>query len=308
MHRCRASRSRERPRVECHGRPTGQNQTQESTVRLPQRIRRWACSLAIALVAAGCGQKLQPLGLANKPPEIRLRSPISAPTSLGDRYVHSLAWQATDPDGRVDHYLVAHSPNSLERVDEGWARTNETSQTISWRRVEAGALSRSEDRRDYDLFAVRAVDDRGALSPPATRAYFGDNIAPTVQILTPYPNPFTDFGIQVPPSFHVHWDGSDPDGKKGRPRQYKFKLFGPPFRDFPIEVMRADPDSLGRFYGPRFATWDSLPGDSEGITLRNLDVHQSYFFVVTAIDAQGAYDPVFSFRKNMLQVLVEPGT
>jgi hypothetical protein len=267
-------------------------------MRAPRSIWLGTSFLAMASIIAGCGHKLQPLGLTNQPPEIRLLPPVSKPMSLGDRFVHSLEWRAADPDGRIDHYLIAHDPASLERPDEGWSKTRETSQALSWRRVEPGAIRQSlEPGHNYDLFAVRAVDDRGAVSPPATRVYFGDNIAPTVRILTPEPSHLIE--PRVPPSFHVHWEGSDPDGKKGLPRLYKFKLFEPSSFDLHL-------DSLAVIYGPRFMAWDSLPGDSAGVTLHDLEIYHLYLFVVTAIDEQGAYDPVFS--RDVNAVLFQVGS
>lgn len=53
---------------------------------------------------------------------------------------------------------------------------------------------------------------------------------------------------------------------------------------------------------PTFAGWDSISGDSTELRLTNLTIGKEYLFAITAIDAEGAYDPVFSLDKNMLRM------
>lgn len=275
---------------------------------MPRRMLAWACSLTIASVAMGCGHKLEPLALINRPPEIALDPAVDAPITTSDRIAHCVSWTASDPDGRVDHYLVTVDPASLRDQAAGWTRTVERSRVVTSRRPQIGASSPVERvAREFEVFGVRAVDERGAMSEPKWRGFFGDNVAPTVQILTPRPSPILE--PIVAPLFHIRWEGSDPDSPNPRRLTYKFKLF-PVSRDseFPIEVLFSNPDSLRKFYAPEFRGWESLRGDSNGVQLTGLTADRSYVFVVTMIDEHGAYDPVFSRSKNMLAFTVgRPG-
>ena len=141
-------------------------------------------------------------------------------------------------------------------------------------------------------------------SAPATVASSGTNIAPTVQITVPSPNHL--IATIVPPSFRVRWVGSDPDGPNGLPAKYKFHLFDPSDPSFDFNVALANPDSLRRAFAPTFPGWESLPGESTSVAVSGLVEGREYLFVIVALDAQGAYNPVFSLDTNMLRMLCMP--
>jgi len=275
---------------------------------MPASLRLIAiCSLvAVAAVAPGCGRNLQnSLGLPNSPPEVHLES---APLATGDAEALTahLTWTATDPDGRVDHYLVTTDLAALSRETEGWSVTTERRRTLQVRRAVRGAAQpagRAEP--EFDVFAVRAVDDRGAVSKPASRAFFGENVAPTVRITRPVPTPL--LAPWVTPQVRIVWEGVDPDGHPDRPVRYKYKLFKLG-SDIPWRAWYADPDSLRRQFAPAFAGWDSLDGKETELVLSGLQVGAQYLFVLTAFDREGAYDPVFSLDKNVLLMTVMAGT
>ncbi len=260
-------------------------------------------ALAGAIVVGwGCARRLQQVaGVANQPPVVSLRS--SAVGGASDATAeHVLTWSGADPDGRVDHYLVTTDIRALSHETEGWTATDERSRTLHARRAVRGAARPvGSAEPEFDFFAVRAVDERGAVSKPAYRAFFAENAAPTVTIVSP--TPFSLLDRVFPPTFWVRWEGSDPDGPNGRPAKYKFKLFKwAPGSDYYAYIV--DPDSLRRQYAPTFTDWDSISGDSTGIQLRNLEPMGRYLFVITALDAEGAYDPVFSLYKNVLDARV----
>ena len=124
-------------------------------------------------------------------------------------------------------------------------------------RARPAALAGVSTAVEPTFFSVRAVDDRGAVSEPATRAFFADNVAPEVQITQPSPSLLTI--TFVPPTIRIRWQGNDPDGKlPSRLAKYKFKLLGPG-GEFPIDFAVRDPDSLRRYYAPAFAGWDWCP-------------------------------------------------
>jgi hypothetical protein len=263
-----------------------------------------ACCLGALALTAGCGRKIgNTLGIPNQPPVVRLTG--SPPQTEGATQVaRQMSWIGSDPDGRVDHYLVALNPRTVDQVDESWTAANETQRTIHMRRAQPTPLDPTgQAHRALTIFAVSAVDDRGANSAPAWQAMWGENLAPVVRIVSPVP---THLAVtSVPSQIRITWAGDDPDGAiPNRLAKYKFKLFVQGNSEFPIELAIQDPDSLRRFYAPGFAGWDSLPGDSLGNTYTNLVPSQNYLFVVTGFDANGDYDPIFSLDKNMLRMRV----
>ena len=261
------------------------------------------CLAVIALVT-GCGQRANPLAVRNSPPEVRFTAP-AAPLASGSGAIHTASWIGTDPDGRIDHYLVAVNPASFDRVDAGWTRTVQRSLPVATHRVAPLSTSAGVSpvgHREPVIVAVRAVDDRGAMSDPVGRAFFGDNIAPAVEITFPQPNWLIE--LTLPPTFKIRWQGTDLDGSTQRPVKYKFRLFAEGDPEFPIQLAIERPDSLRNFYAPGFAGWDSLPGDSTETRYSNLVPNRHYLFVITAIDEAGDYDPIFSLNKNMLQFVV----
>jgi len=276
-------------------------------MRLAARV-----TVAVALAATvaggwGCAERLRDLaGVTNQPPVVSLTS--TAVGSAGETVAeHHLSWIASDPDGRVDHYLVTTDIGALRHETEGWVATTERQQSVQVRRAVRGAARPTGSAEpEFDFFAVRAVDERGAVSKPAYRAFFGENVAPTVRIVSPTPSQLP--AATVPPTFRIRWEGSDPDGPNGRPAQYKYRLFhGAEISFFLPRLL--NPDSLVRPYAPAFAGWDSVSGDSTGVQLTNLQRYDEYLFAITALGAEGAYDPVFSLDRNLLRMFVaDPGT
>jgi len=272
---------------------------------MPNPLRSVAllCLAAATVAAPGCAKRLQStLAPANQPPVIRLEG-VAAPAGATGTLAARLRWTARDPDGRVDHYLVTTDLAGLAR-ESAWSATTAAEQVLSFRRAERGAAQRSSPATSaFTFFAVEAVDDRGARSEAAYRAFFDEDIAPTVTITQPTPSPLIT--STVPPDVWIRWAGSDPDGPNGRPVKYKYTLFrNSP--GIPWSVWLADPDSLRRQFAPAFAGWDSVSGDSTAHRYTGLVPGSEYLFVITALDAEGAYDPVFSLSKNMLRFFVVP--
>ncbi len=195
-------------------------------------------------------------------------------------------------------------------IRPGSRPTHRSRTVLAKRRASIGAAGRSRtadlaaggDGRDFDLIAVEAVDDRGAASSPALRAFFEDDVAPSVVITSPVPSAL--LAVSVPTTVTIHFKGTDPDGPTGEPVSYKYILLGDT-SDFPILVAVANPDSLRRYYAPDFESWTSVantPGVGGQVTLTDLVPGDDYLFVVVAFDAEGAYSPVFSLNSNMLRM------
>jgi len=262
--------------------------------------------VVLGLLLCGCGLEPGSRLLPNQPPEVALDRPAGRPSGeQGQRF--ALSWKGRDPDGMVDHYVFALDPPAVDRVDPTWSRTQEAATTVGFPRgtpmgrlVVAGA----GDAEDPHVFAVRAVDDAGAMSAPATMAFFGANIAPEVAIVDPRPNAV--FTRITGTSLEIRWTGRDLDGQITK---YKYRLFGVLNPDFPaipdfISFVRGDPDSLRRLYAPDFASWDSVGPDVQSVRYTGLTPNTIYLFAITAFDDAGDYDPVFSLNKNLLRFAV----
>jgi hypothetical protein len=259
----------------------------------------------LALASSGCGRGAQGLFLPNRPPEIEITRTALEPASAA-AHSYRVYWRGQDPDGRIDHYLYAVDPPSIDSLVGTWQETRSTEWVVSAAAV-AGAPPMPH------VFAVRAVDDRGAISRPAWVSYAEDNLPPVVEIVQPHPS--TVFTALVPPAVTITWHGFDPDGiTTTQPVKYKFHLFTAHNPDFPeipnfLAFAIQNPDSLRKLYAPTFAGWDSTPGDTNEKRYTNLITNQEYLFVITAFDEAGDYDPVFSGNKNMLHMaVVDPCT
>ncbi|HET9233156.1 MAG TPA: hypothetical protein VFP10_03355 [Candidatus Eisenbacteria bacterium] len=254
--------------------------------------------LAVAILSCG---RLSPRSVLteNQPPEIALDAPNLGPGS------QTFSWRAHDPDGRIDHYIYAVNPASVDRVDGSWVRTDQANAVVRFPRVASpGRLAQTgKEETAPRIFTVRAVDDRGAESVPVSLAVFDSTeLAPTVTIDDP--DPSSVFTPVVPPSFEIRWHGDDLDG---RIKQYKFRLFGRKNPDFPlipdfVALVTANPDTLNALYGPDFASWDAVSANATSTTYSELIPEEVMLFAITAFDDDGNYDPVFSTSKNVLRL------
>ena len=260
--------------------------------------------LAVAALA-GCDRPRTAslVGLPNQPPTITLDRG-AAGLAGGGTSAYLLTWTARDPDGRVDHFETSDDLEVLRGRDANWRRQDDAAARLSLRSRKA-LPSPEAAASELSIFAVRAVDDRGAVSVPAIRGFFADNIAPSVQITSPYPSALVN--LYVPTSLHIQWQGSDPDGSSGLPVKYKYRLFREGFSEPPFSAILTDPDTLRRYYAPTFQDWDSTSAESTSVQFTNLPSGQNYIFAVVAIDEQGDYSPLFNFNTNLLRFRVTLG-
>jgi hypothetical protein len=123
----------------------------------------------LILGLAGCGEKLRVVaGVPNQPPRVQLSAHLLGSSSNTTAY--DVSWRAWDPDGRVDHYLVTNDPRAIADERGAWARSGGTGRVLGLRRE--NPIAREDDLRPRQpyVFGVRAVDDRGSVSDPATVA------------------------------------------------------------------------------------------------------------------------------------------
>jgi hypothetical protein len=259
-------------------------------------------SLAFALL--GCGEHSpRTLLTSNQPPVVTLARPTH-----GSNGEIAFRWSGRDVDGKIDHYVFAVDPKSVDRVDAQWSATPALTTSVRFARSVAigRAAAVPATAEAAHVFAVRAVDDRGDLSNPATMTVFGDSlgIGPSVTITSPQPNPF--FSAVVPSTFTIHWAGEEQDA---RIVEYKYRLFTQNNPDFPgipdfIDYVMANPGFITTAYAPEFASWDSVGANVTEVTYSGLLENEPYLFAITAIDKDGHYDAVFSASKNLLKFFV----
>ena len=268
----------------------------------------------VALVGTGCSKKITSQLIPNQAPEIRLTgAPVARDSLRPDFYAYTMRWVGFDPDGRVDHFLLAVDPVRPGVYDPAdtntWKVTTRNESTFFFH---AGLNYDPVNPRDPKaqtphVISIFAVDNQGVPSRrPATRAFFSFTQCPSVQIEEPAPN--KAFTPNVTPTVTFRWNGQDPDGQfTVKPVRWVFRLFGQKNPEFPaitdyISYALTFPDSVRRYYAPKeFPGWNSVGAETTSFQYRNLNPGSTYLFVVTGFDEAGAYDPVFAEGRNMLK-------
>ena len=284
----------------------------------------FAALALLALVGGGCANKVSNVFLPNQPPEVRLtQAPLSQKPEDKVLYGYRMSWVGFDPDGRIDHFVIAVDPRRADSVETNWQVTRKNEEFVFFTasqpdttNVPGGSLE--DPATDFHTFAIAAVDDKGAVSKPVWRAFYSFTVAPRTLIDEPRPN-FV-FTPVVTPTVRIRWHGTDDDGfVTQKPVKYKYKLFSANNPDFPeikpdfTAFIVSDPDFLRRTYGPTFGpsekcptctVWDSTNAETTDVQFTNLIPGQTYLFAVTSFDEAGAFDPIFSPSSNLLRFVV----
>src|SRR4029453_18787732 len=101
------------------------------TFRSPLALLIFAGALALL---AGCDGGPSPTQLMNQPPTVRLTAaPVSELKSDSVFYAYRINWVGYDPDGRVDYFMYAIDPPSVDVVDSTWTRTTLNEQFLFFR-------------------------------------------------------------------------------------------------------------------------------------------------------------------------------
>jgi len=265
--------------------------------------------LALAVLAAlgsvGCGRELKGTLVPNQPPTVRLTyAPID--TTHAEFYTYRMNWIGYDSDGRVVRFEYVVDPPTQVGAVIPWVRTTNNEEVITFRATTPVDLHAVQPRsRDFHVFMIRSVDDKGAASEPVVRAFYSFGVAPTVGITAPRPSNLII--PRVTPAVRIAWTGHDYIDPNGyvfeRPLQYKFKLYKRS-QTPQYDSWLADPDSLRREVAPVFAGWDSCGGDTTEVQFTGLVPDNEYLFVIVAFGRSGAYTPVFDLNANMLAMRV----
>jgi hypothetical protein len=271
---------------------------------------------AVTALFAGCDTAPKIANpIPNQRPTVRLTAaPVSELKSDSVFYAYRINWVGYDPDGRVDYFMYAIDPPSVDRVDSTWTQTRLNEQFLLFRARNPDNINTTGGSSTADeshVFSIVAVDNSGNMSTPISRAFFTYTIAPVVEMTDPTAGHLNI----VSPSVHLIWTGRDPDGVfTQKPIKYKFRLFksGATPSDFPFPVSESDfltfalsnLDSLRKGYAPTFPGWDSSSAETTETQFTNLIPQTNYLFIVTGFDEAGAYDPVFSLNSNVAQLYV----
>ena len=269
----------------------------------------------VALVGGGCSKKITSELIPNQRPEVRLTgAPVTRDPSRPDFYAYTMQWVGYDPDGRVDHFLLAVDPVRADTIlasDTTWHATAKSESTFFFSAGQDYDPINPQDPKAQapHVIAVFAVDDQGLRSAvAATRAFLSFTQCPIVRIEQPLPS--RTLTPRVTPTVTFRWNGSDPDGQLTvKPVRWVFRLFSrnnpdlPDISDFIAHAVNF-PDSVRRYYAPGFKGFTSVGAETTSFQYRNLNPGSTYVFIVTGFDEAGAYDPVFSPAKNMIRFAV----
>ena len=270
----------------------------------------------VALVGVGCSKKITSALIPNQRPDVFLTgAPVARDPARPDFYAYTMQWVGNDPDGRVDHYILAVDPVRTDTIiasDTTWHVTARSESTFFFSAGENyDPIDPTNPKaQSPHVIAVFAVDNQGLRSAfAATRAFFSFTQCPTVRIEEPKPSPL--FTPRVTPTVTFRWNGSDPDGQfTVKPIRWVFRLFGQKNTDRNdisdyISYAVANPDSVRRFYAERdFLGFTSVGAETTSFQYRNLNAGSNYLFIVTGFDEAGAYDPVWRNGQNMIKFAV----
>src|SRR5512143_1227550 len=151
-------------------------------------------TLAVALAtAAGCSRVPGGITGVNLPPEIEI---LDARAAIGRSDAIRVRWAARDPDGRVRS--IGWSVSALGGAPAAPVRLPGSDREALVPVPATASLRGVPATREPELLKLWAVDNAGESSPPATLAFFAQNVAPTVTITSPLSSPF--FQTAVKPS------------------------------------------------------------------------------------------------------------
>ena len=265
--------------------------------------------LTLAVLAGlgsyGCSKTLKNTILPNQRPTMRLTyAPVD--TTQAEFYTYKMNWVGFDADGRVTRFEYAIDPPSDAGLDTEWVATTNNEQTFNFTASIPGDPTVPQPlARDFHVFVIRALDNRGLYSAPIARAFYSFGVAPVVRIDEPAPSSL--ISPSVTPAVRIDWTGYDYIDPNGyvfeKPLYYKYRIFKSD-SDPRWTFWLSHPDSMRTTFAPNFAGWDSTGPDSAFVQYTNLIPNSEYLFVVVAFGRSGAYSPVWNLNTNMLKMAV----
>jgi hypothetical protein len=266
--------------------------------------------IALALSLAAC--ETISVARLDQPPTVTLTSGPIDTASTPQAWNVRIEWTASDPDGAIDHFEYTVDPPTHKRAmfaaeETVWVSTREQGVTVHFTATRRDTAAVGATSRTFHVFALRAIDDRGGVSPLVVRAFYATTVAPDVQITRPAPSQFIAQSIPLP--FRVDWHGHDADGEgAGDPVGYRYRVLDMSnHANLPYVY---DPDSLLREAETSgWAHWTSVPGESTSAVVTPADLPSSGngLFALAAVDAAGATTPYLMLDRNALYFYSLPG-
>src|SRR5262249_10894158 len=204
-----------------------------------------ALVLALACTACDSDHHL----MADQPPTVTLTSGPVDTVSAPQSWLVDIAWTASDPDGRIDHFEYAVDPPTLKQArfalaETSWVQTRENHVVAHFQAIHRDGRQPGSSASEHHVFVLCAVDDRGGRSPLVVRGFYATTIAPDVQITDPAPSPLLPARVGIP--FRLSWQGNDPDGAgTTQPVAYHVRFFRTDSGEYSTFFF-TDPDSLLR--------------------------------------------------------------
>ena len=260
--------------------------------------------IAAALFCAACSKSSMNL-MPDEPPTVTLTSGPVDTVSAPQSWLVDIAWTASDPDGRIDHYEYAIDPPRAKQVRFGqaetaWVSTHETHVVARFRATHPDSVGPGATASDFHVFVLRAIDDRHVASPTVVRAFYAYTIAPDVRFTDPAPNVLLRAKVGNP--FRLSWTGNDPDGAgTNQPVAYRLRFLS--LADPGNTLFLSDPDSLRRVaMQTNWADWRTVAGDTTSILVNQAELQAGTYWLVAivAVDQAGATTPYLMTDRNLL--------
>lgn len=265
--------------------------------------RGFLSGMLIVLAVAGCDSKHRiPV---NQLPVVTLTSGPADTSSVPLAWVVDMTWSGIDPDGHIDHYEYTIDPPTVSQArralaETSWVSTTEPGGRIKFRAATPDERGPGSTATEFHTFALRAVDDRGGVSPLVVRSFYARTIAPDVTILSPLPSQLLLAQVALP--MRIRWSGDDPDGSGSRaPVGYRVLLLP---LNAENEYFRSDPDSLiRRSMANDWEGWRFISGDTTEYVVQpeEVPVFTPALFAIVAVDEAGATTTYASLQLNLLQ-------
>jgi len=134
------------------------------------------CVLALSLAACDTTRNLMP----DQPPTVTLTSGPIDTVSAPQSWLVDISWVGSDPDGRIDHYEYALDPPGLKQArfaqaETAWVKTTDHHVVARFHASHPDSLGPGATAPEFHVFVLRAVDDRGGISPDVVRAFYADH-------------------------------------------------------------------------------------------------------------------------------------
>jgi hypothetical protein len=277
----------------------------------PHRLAAPLLSLvALAISLAACSK--HGLDLApDQPPTVTITSGPIDTVSAPQSWLVDITWSASDP-GRVDHFEYAIDPPRLQQArmamaETAWVKTKESHVVAHFTASHPDSLGKpGSTASSFHVFVLRAIDDRGGISPDVVRAFYAYTVAPDAKFTDPAPNALLPANVGIP--FRLAWSGNDPDGPgTGQPAMYRLRFLSLEGGQNITYVL--NPDSLLRLgESNNWDGWRTVGGDTTSLLVDDpqLAVNTRWLVALVAVDDAGATTPYLTADRNLLVFNVLP--